>query len=514
MRRTLAKALALTATALGGLGVLPSPALAGSYVVSACSPTTSAGLWAPTNTFPTALRIANQCGGIPAIGPTDGSHTGALYAEDILNAGTIPDGSRAGWTLSAPAGTTITAISYYRSLHSYVTPNVISGLFTADGAPLEQCKIPWPFVAGSSNQCDKINNQAPVTFTGLNTSSLFLGVMCRIVDATSCLAGGAPLHAATADLYSARVTLSETTAPTLSNVAGALWGGGIVSGVVPVTFTASDASGIQEQLVRSDTGQTLISALAPCDFGATPPCPQQPAGTLSVDTTRVPDGPHTFSVVVTDPAANSQIATSPPVIVDNNGPPPPTLSATAQGGGSNVIALSWRNPSSPPAPITQAMVQLCQATCPAATSISPSGSAQLTAPGPGLYSVRLWLLDSYGRGGAHNAALAAVNVPTASSPTPGAGSSAKRSKITALLKGRQLRVSGTIRRTGRVRVSWRSKIGRRTVGHGSRVVKLRNQRVTVTFRPPARARTRRATTRVAVRAGSSPIIAQARARRG
>ncbi|MBA3749232.1 MAG: hypothetical protein H0W96_17310, partial [Solirubrobacterales bacterium] len=438
-------------------------------------------------------------------------HNGALYAEDILNAGTIPDGARAGWTLTAPAGTTIAAISYYRSLHAHATPNLISGLFLADGAPLEQCKIPWPFVAGSSIRCDKINNQAPVTFSGLSTSSLFFGVMCRIVDGTSCLGGGT-IHAATADLYSARVTLSENSAPTLSSVGGALWGGGIVSGIVPVTFAASDASGIQEQLVRGDAGQTLISALRPCDFSASPPCPQQPAGSLSVDTSRVADGAHTFSVVVTDPAGNSQIATSPAVVVDNNGPPAPTLTATAKGDGSNVIALSWRNPPSPPAPITKAMVQLCRTTCPAATSIGTSGAAQLTAPGPGLYSVRLWLLDTQGRGGDHNAALTSVTVPAGSSTTPGPGS-AKRSKITAVLKGRRLRVSGTIKRTGRVRVSWRSKIGSRTVGHGTRTVTIRNERITVTFMPPARARSRRATTRVAVRAGSR-IVTQARARRG
>ena len=432
MKRPLAKALALSVSILGGLGLLSCPALAGSYVVSACSPSTSPGLWAYTNTFPSALTAANQCGG-PAIGPSDGSHSGALYAEDILNSpATIPDGSRAGWTLTAPGGTMITAISYYRTLTAYNNQDIVSGLFQADGSSLEQCKIPWPFVAGSSIRCDKINNQAPVTFTGLSTSSLFLGVTCRLVTgATACISGGAPLHAATADLYSSRVTLSEDGKPTLSNVGGPLWAGGVISGVVPVTFTASDVSGIQEQLVRSDTGQTLISALHPCDFGATPPCPQQPAATLNVDTRRVADGPQTFSVVVSDPAGNSQIATSPRVVVANAATRPPGLSAT--GPGSVVT------------------------------------------------------------------------------PAPSAGA-VKRTKITATLRGRRLRVSGSVARTGRVRVSWRSKIAKRTVAHGSRVVRIRGQRIAVTFRPPKRARSRKATTRVVVRAGRR-IVAQARARR-
>ena len=511
MKRTITTTISLAAAIAACFVALCGSAVAGSYVVSACSPANSPGLWAQTNTFPTALATGNLCGG-PAVGPTDGSHQGALYAEDILgSSASIPDGSRAGWTLTAPAGTSITAISYYRSLHAYNESNMISGLFQADGSPLEQCKIPWPFPPGSSIRCDKVNDQAPVTFTGLSTSSLFVGVMCRIVDGTSCVAGGT-IHAATADLYSARVTLSESGAPTLGNIAGPLWGGGVVSGVVPVTFTASDPSGIQEQLVRSDAGQTLISALQPCDFSTTPPCPQQPAGVLNVDTTRVPDGPHTFSVVVTDAAGNNQIATSPSVVVDNHGPPPPTLTATALGGGSRVIALSWRNPPSPPAPIARAMVQLCQATCPAATSIGASGAAQLTAPAPGLYSVRLWLLDASGRGGPHNAALTTVNVPAGDGTPPGTGTG-KATKVAAVIKGRRLRVTGTVPVSGRVTVSWRSKVRGRTVGHASRVVSVRGRRIALTFAVPRRARTRAATIRVAVRS-SRRIVGQARARRG
>ena len=165
--------------------MLPCPALAGSYVVTACSPTTSPGLWAQTNTFPAALATGNQCGG-PAIGPLDASHTGALYAEDVLDSPeNIPDGSRAGWTFTAPAGTTITAISYYRSLSGYNNWNMPAGLYTADGTALEECRIPWPFVPPATNHCDKPNNQVPVTFSGLSTSSLFLGVKCQLVTARS-----------------------------------------------------------------------------------------------------------------------------------------------------------------------------------------------------------------------------------------------------------------------------------------------------------------------------------------
>ena len=424
MNRPLLKVLSLASAIAGCLGVLACPALAGSYVVTACSPTTSPGLWAQTNTFPTALTTGNQCGG-PAIGPLDGSHTGALYAEDVLGSSeNIPDGSRAGWTFTAPAGTTIRAISYYRSLSAYNDQNISAGLYSADGTALEECRIPWPFVPPASIYCDKTNNQVPVTFSGLNTSSLFLGIKCELVTGgIACITGGT-IHAAKADLYSARVTLSENVAPTLTNVAGPAWGGGTVTGTVPVTFAASDASGIRQQLVRSETGQTVTSATNPCDFTLAQPCPQQPSGSLNIDTRRVADGAHTFSLVAVDAAGNAQITTSPVVQVRNAhaSPPPP-----------------------PPAP----------------------GST--------------------------------TNKPL-------------KTKITAVIKKGKLRVSGSIARSGRVRVSWRSKArNNRTLAHGSRVTTIRNHKLSVTFTLARRARS--GTTRVAIRSGRR-IVAQARARRG
>ena len=153
--------------------------------------------------------------------------------------------------------------------------------------------------------------------------------------------------------------------------------------------------------MRSETGQTVASTSNPCDFTLAQPCPQQPSGVLSIDTRRVADGPHTFSLVVVDAAGNTQSLTSPPLLVRNAAAAPP-------------------------------------------------------APPPG---------------------------PPASTP-------AAKTKITAVIKGRRLRVSGPITRSGRVRVSWRSKRRGRTVAHGSRVVTIRNHKVSVTFVLSKRARDR------------------------
>jgi len=419
MMRAAVKILAII-TATAAFAMATRSALAGSYVVSACSPGTSPGLWTQTNTFPTSYTTGNLCGG-PAIGPLDGGNEGGLYAYDTLGSPTnMPNGSYAGWTFTAPPGTAITAITYYRTLAAHANADMAAALVTAEGTVLEQCTIEIPL--GSPISCYKPNNQAPAVFGGLSTTRLSFGVMCRYVVAPGGCGAGGTIHRVRAVMYSARVTLSESSAPVLANVGGPLWGPGVVSGVVPVTFAASDATGIKEQVVRGDDGKALISSPQACDFTLAQPCPQQPSGSLSVDTRRVSDGPHTFALVVTDAAGNSQIVTSPPVVVANHAPPVPPVPAAPAAASSN----------------------------------------------------------------------------------------ATRTKITAVLGGRRLRVSATIARTGRVRVSWRSKLAGRTLGRGSRVVAIRGNRIAATFTLSRRAS--RGTTRIAIRSGSR-IVAQARARR-
>ncbi len=507
-------ALSLVGVAIACAWLAASPAHAGSYVVHACSPQTSPGVWTHVNTGPAGFASGNLCGGLE-IGPLDGGAQGSLYAEDVLaSPTTVPNGARAGWTFTAPDGATITAISYYRTLASHNDRDVAAGLFQADGRVLEQCRIAMPF--GSPSVCSMPNNQVPVVFTNLNTTGLFFGVICDIVVdpevTTSCIGGGT-IHDAQAYMYSANVTVAESVAPTVSGVGGALWGGSLVSGTVPVTFSALDASGIREQAVQSDAGRTVVSRPHACDYMQQPPCPQSPNATLNVDTTRVADGTHTFRLVVTDTAGNSTVVNSPPVVVDNYGPPPPVgLTASAQAG-SNAVALTWRNPAGPPAPVSGALAQLCSTSCTAPVSVDVLGAARIDAPGPGTYTARVWLLDSAGRGGPHNAAAAVVTVaPPPRPPPPAPPPAGTRTRIGAVLHGRQLRVSGPIVVSGRASVSWRSKIRGRTVGHGARAVTIRASRLRVTFAIPRRARVGAATIRVVVRRGGR-VVGQARARR-
>ena len=505
-------ALSILCAAVACAVLSSGTAFAGGYVVPACSPGSSPGLWAQVNTFPAGFASGNLCGG-PEIGSLDATAQGSLWAEDILGAAArIPDGARAGWTFTAPAGATITAIRYYRTLAAYASSDGAAGLFLGDGAPLEQCRIGVPF--GSPLVCSMPNDQAPRVFAGLSTSSLFFGVLCDIVQPVLACVSGGTIHRVQAYMYSARVTISEDVAPSVTNVGGALWGGGVVNGKAAVTYSAADASGIRLHTVESSAGGTIASSVNRCDFMLRPPCAQSPEARLDVDTTRVSDGRQSFRLVVSDAAGNSQVLSSPPITVDNLGPPAPVGLSAAVQAGSDVIALTWSNPASPPQPVDAAMAQVCAMACSPAVAVSAGGSARLRAPGPGVYTVRVWLLDTAGRGGPHHAASTVVTVPaTSPPPQPPLSAAGTSSRIGALLRGRRLRVSGPIAAAGRVTVSWRSKIDRRSVGHGSRRVTIRNRRLGVSFVIARRARPRAAVIRVVVRSGGR-VVGQARARRG
>jgi len=127
----------------------------------------------------------------PMIGPLNGGDPGALYGEDLV--GSIvhsPTGAQAGWSFTAPAGTTITAVSYYRNLETENNGDWIAGLLSANGTPLDTCRT-------NPDPCSHPNNQVAITLTGLNTSRLFFGIECEpVAPDPDCLAGGSEARCA------------------------------------------------------------------------------------------------------------------------------------------------------------------------------------------------------------------------------------------------------------------------------------------------------------------------------
>jgi len=201
-------------------------------------------------------------------------------------------------------------------------------------------------------------------------------------------------------MYSAKVTLSETATPSVSNLGGALWGAGVVSGSEPVTFSTSDPSGISQVALDGPDGQIALQPQS-CELLANSTVPAAVFRSLELDTTQLHDGPQTLTLLVTNAAGNTTTVQSPTIVVDNNGPPAPSsLTATAVGGGSDAVDLSWSDPANPPQPVSGAFVQLCK------RHVAPPSPS--TAPGA--------LRSHTGSGHLHDPTLGSSTKPAAEAP--------------------------------------------------------------------------------------------------
>ncbi|HSC20376.1 MAG TPA: hypothetical protein VLC07_01465, partial [Solirubrobacterales bacterium] len=136
----------------------------------------------------------------------------------------------------------------------------------------------------------------------------------------------------------------------------------------------------------------------------------------TIATTSFSDGPHTVVHCTTDFAGNSACAPSRTVLIDNNPPAHPRSLQLVGGEGwrrVNDFDLRWENPDQGPAsPIGAALWRLT----------SPSGYdtgvrtaagrdrqtlSDVSLPGPGAFSLQLWLRDEAG----NDAPSSAVTVP-------------------------------------------------------------------------------------------------------
>jgi len=280
------------------------------------------------------------------------------------------------------------------------------------------------------------------------------------------------------------------------HLAGPGEAGGFHKGTESVTTSAQDVgSGVQSIVLAAD-GQPIETYNASCNFTFAQPCPLSTgAQTLTLATTGLSDGTHTLTLVAIDAAGNQSTVASEQIAVDNNPPPPPIgLAATAPQVGGSTFTASWTDPSGQVAPITAATYQVCPASgsgaCSALTAAPAAGPATVTVPGPGSWSLAVWLTDAAGNGTAANAAHTALTVPAGSLGGGGSGGSGGGGSptpnatihVSETLRGRELVVHVSGPATGRVRVSFTGRLGGRTVASGAKTVALKHGGLTATFK--------------------------------
>ncbi len=485
----------------------PSQAFAaGTYQVSACNFAPEAAnnswVWA-TNDPAQPAHYAEHVNCPYRLGGDGGKadQEGGLSTTDglELSSGATP-GTSAGWTFTAPAGTTVTGLTYERYIgHSLDPRNSWSPALRADGAIVsgetcldsvqngETCSVGGPPGTGGE----------PARITGLSAHELSLGIACQAPPEDECVTG-ATEHAAWATMYGATVTLSDPTPPTLSAPSGALWGpgeaGGFHKGTESVAVSAADVGGGVASIVLSADGRPVETYTAPCNFTFAQPCPSSTGTqTLTFPTTQLSDGTHTLTLVATDAAGNQSTVASHEITVENGAPPPPVgLSATATPAGGSTFTATWSDPTGQLAPITGAFYQVCPASgsgaCSAPASAPATGPATVVVPGPGSWSIDVWLTNAAGNASSANAAHTNVVAPPSSSDGSGTGmghsstATTPTIHVTETLRGRELivRVSGPA--SGAVRVGFTGRLGGRAVASGAKTVALKRGRLTVMFR--------------------------------
>jgi hypothetical protein len=501
--------LCLTITVLLAVVAWQSPAqalAAGSYQVSACNfaPEAANNSWTwATNDPAQPAHYAEHADCPYRLGGDGGKgdQEGGLSTTDALglSSGATP-GTSAAWTFTAPAGTSITGLTYERYIGQVFDPrNSWSPALRANGTIVpgetcldsvengETCSVGGPPGEGGE----------PAVVTGLSAHELSLGVVCQAPSGDECVTG-ATEHKVWATLYGATVTLSDPTPPTLSAPSGALWGpgeaGGFHKGTESVTVSADDVGGGVASIVLSADGRPVETYAAPCNFTFAQPCPSSTGTqTLTLPTAQLSDGTHTLTLVATDAAGNQSTVASQEITVENGASPPPVgLSATATQTGGSTFTVTWSDPTGQLAPITGALYQVCPASgsgsgaCSAPASAPAGGPATVTVPGPGSWSIAVWLSNAAGNASPANAAHTNVVVPSSNSGGSGTGHSATATTptihVTETLRGRELVVHVSGPASGTVRVGFIARLQRRTVASGAKTVALKHGQLSVVFR--------------------------------
>jgi hypothetical protein len=524
--------------------LLASPAaFAGTYQVSACNyaPEAANNSWTWSTTDPSQpAHYAEHTNCPDRTGGTGGTsdQEGGLSTTDALGLSSgAPPATSAGWSFTAPPDTAIVGLEYERYIgHIYDSNNYWAPALRADGTPVagESCldtieNSETCFVGGPPDEGGE-----PGIVTGLSAHELALSIRCEAPSGQECITGSTR-YQAWAAMYGARVTLSDTTPPTLGTPSGALWEPGVADGyhkgTESLAVSAEDVGGGVQSIALAADGHALQTYNASCNFTYAQPCPLTTGPqTFTLPTASLAEGTHTLTIVATDAAGNQSTIASKQITVANDPPPPPTgLAATPTQPDGTTFTVTWTDPSAQVAPITSATYQVCPTnepqTCSTPATAPAEGPASVSVPGPGTWRLTVWLTNAAANSNPANAANTTLTVPTnttrTSSPgsgnpgsgggNPHAGSSGGGSPATKpggsdakskptirvheTLHGHDLVIHISGPATGRVRVSYTARYHNKTIASSTKTVALKNGRLTVTFRLTART-TAHATIRV------------------
>ncbi len=448
VRRTLAGALACLALAGAAAADV---AVAGVYQLHTdCTTPGVNHLFVASSTDNANYTTSEEC-------PTAGGRDGGIHVGETLNrAGfSFASGAHAEYTFQALPGTTVAGISYRRSFGQLGDNRVIPGLRDANGLLVGSEWCQYPNGGSTCNGGSTSIGVAPTDIVGLNTTALAFGLVCvPQAPAISCLASVSN-EQAWFSVYSADITIRQTTAPTLGTTSGSLLDGDWQHGSRTVTLSdSSDTSGIQQLGLAIDGGVAAppsSGATPACDFTLPKPCADLGASSWTLDTTTLVDGPHAAAVVAQNPAAVSTSTGPLAFKVDNTPPAAPVALASSAGvdwQGSNSTHLTWTlPPEGQGSPTSAAFTTVCDRDGLNCGPETPSGSltsadVAVSATATGSYTLRVRLADAAGAGPAASIpfrySAAAPPAPTAMTSSAPAWQSSRRVDVSWVPPARSL----------------------------------------------------------------------------
>lgn len=246
-------------------------------------------------------------------------------------------------------------------------------------------------------------------------------LVCFRPSDRTCAADGTVL----AGVRSLTISIDDQVRPT-SRVGGDIATGNWQKGSMSLTFTNRDTGAGLRFARTSIDGALLASSEMACEKVMVSgqwrgtrmqPCPTSAAGSHTVDTKTLADGPHSLQHCADDFAGSTGCSAPMTIRVDNNAPAAPRELSVDGGEGwhrKNSFDLAWVNPDQGVAsPIVASLLGLQG---PEGFTRGPwggEGGGRITGielPGPGEYRLRVWLVDQAGNSEASHAAEATLRL--------------------------------------------------------------------------------------------------------
>lgn len=305
--RLVGVAVALVFAAL--LLVAPAAARAASYSVEMCSNGSTSG-WAPFYWGPYS-GWGNSCG-------VAGGAMGAAIS--------IHPGSTAGWTFTAPANTEIVNFRLTRTYGLAANQAFGTSVVTTSTGPSQAYHDARPNLGGALS----VGPESRVAY-GLSGQT-------TLTARLDCGGGGVCTGNSALYVHAASIDLRDDTPPVLGSVSGSLLASGALKGTRAIAYSAQDkGGGVRREQLLVD-GAVVSERTHDCSFAAVVPCPLTTSGSLAVDTTRLAEGEHEATLLVTDATSANRGSHGPFRFVVDNVPPPLSTSPPRVTGTTTLQA--------------------------------------------------------------------------------------------------------------------------------------------------------------------------------